>query len=120
LNNKVIFLRKLEAGGCQHSFGIHVAQMAGMPFSIVNRANEILHELEQKSITKDGGSREEIGQKLSSIKSAPAYQMNIFETHDPSVGQIKDALENVNINNMTPIECMLKLKELQDLLNEED
>jgi DNA mismatch repair protein MutS len=119
LNNTVIFLRKLEAGGCEHSFGIHVAQMAGMPFSIIARANEILHELEQKSISKETKTQKEISNTLSALTTASSYQMSIFETNDPSIAKLKEVLDNVNINNMTPIDCMLKLKELQEILGEE-
>jgi DNA mismatch repair protein MutS len=119
LNNTVIFLRKLEAGGCEHSFGIHVAQMAGMPFSIIARANEILHELEQKSISKETKTQKEISNTLSALTTASSYQMSIFETNDPSMAKLKEVLDNVNINNMTPIDCMLKLKELQEILGEE-
>ena len=118
VNKKVIFLRKLEEGGCEHSFGIHVAQMAGMPPAVISRAQEILHELEQKSINTEGQSQNEISQKLENMAQQPAIQMSIFETSDPTWGKVKSLLEMVNINNMTPIDCMIKLKELKEFLDE--
>ena len=120
VKNKVIFLRKLEEGGCEHSFGIHVAQMAGMPHKIISRAQEILHELEQKSIDVGPVEKKELSQKLSEIASQPSIQMSIFETSDPTWGTIRNHLESVDINKMTPIECMLKLKELIEILEYED
>ncbi|MEM9258973.1 MAG: DNA mismatch repair protein MutS, partial [Bacteroidota bacterium] len=138
--NKIIFLRKLVPGGSQHSFGIHVAQMAGMPREIVLRATDILAQLESQHI--DQGALDE-GDKAGAAAGAtngkaqggvgtapqakpiaanqfsqPAPQLSIFETVDPTAGRIKAALEEVSINNMTPIECMLKLNELKRLLEE--
>ncbi len=111
--NKVIFLRKLVTGGSEHSFGIHVAAMAGMPRPIVERANEILAELEKKSISNEGG----ISTKKQASKIAPqAYQLSIFETVDPMLGQLKEAVKSIEINSMTPIECMLKLNELKKMI----
>ena len=107
VNKKVIFLRKLEEGGCEHSFGIHVAQMAGMPRAIINRAQEILLELEQKSISAGEGGKKEVSSKLQNLSSQPSIQMSIFETSDPTWGKIRAILEGTNINNMTPIECMI-------------
>ncbi len=118
VGNKVIFLRKLQEGGCEHSFGIHVAAMAGMPKIIIERASEILHQLEQKSISSDGINMDhELKNKVSNI-SAPAYQLSIFETVDPSIGKVKQVIQEADINTMTPIECMMKLHELKKLLEE--
>lgn len=111
--NKVIFLRKLVTGGSEHSFGIHVAAMAGMPRPIVERANEILIELEKKSINNDGGIS---GKKQAAKISPQAYQLSIFETVDPLLGQLKEAVKAIEINTMTPIECMLKLNELKKMV----
>ena len=97
-NNKMIFLRKLKPGGSHHSFGIHVAKMAGIPHKIIDRANDILVQLEEKSLNKE------------KLKPHPAIQMKIFE----DVG-IKNLLLDLNLNNMTPIECMLKLTELKKI-----
>ncbi len=113
VGNKVIFLRKLTEGGSEHSFGIHVAAMAGMPKSIIDRATEILIELEKKSIESNDGS----GKKNLKVKSqqvpTPAYQLSIFETHDPQAGHIKEMIKQLDLTTMTPIECMIKLNELK-------
>jgi len=111
VGNKVIFLRKLVPGGSKHSFGIHVAQMAGMPKAIVQRANEILHQLEAKSLDKEN---------LSDVipPSTSNLQLSIFETSDPAIAKIKEAFQHLDINSMTPIECMMKLNELASLLEE--
>lgn len=122
---KIIFLRKLIPGGSQHSFGIHVARMAGMPGEIVHRATDILAQLESQHIDADNLGSEaggEIGPKPQKVEpqrfSQPAPQLSIFETVDPTAGRIKAALEEISINNMTPIECMMKLNELQALLED--
>ena len=119
VNKKVIFLRKLEEGGCEHSFGIHVAQMAGMPHSIILRANEILKQLEQKVIDKSNDSKTEITEKLSELNTESPIQMSIFETSDPTWGKVRNLLEHINLNKMTPIECMLKMKELIEMIEED-
>lgn len=111
LNNKVIFLRKLQEGGSHHSFGIHVAKMAGMPRYVVERANEILHQLEQKSI--DAG---DLDAKVKQINQ-PAMQLSIFGAEpDPVLEALKEQLQDVDLNRLTPIECMLKLDELKKML----
>jgi DNA mismatch repair protein MutS len=122
LGNKVIFLRKLAEGGSQHSFGIHVARMAGMPRSIVERAAQILVQLEMKSMddsptpSSDGSPQ---SKRPATQQIAPqAYQLSIFETVDPTAGQIKQALLDLDLNRLTPIECMLKLNELRKMLEE--
>lgn len=108
LNDKVIFLRKLKRGGSEHSFGIHVAQMAGMPKSVVNRANEILKDLE-KSEKKDGLSKPvgEIAQHREGL------QTTIFQLDDPVLKQIRDEINNLDINNLTPVEALNKLNEIK-------
>lgn len=111
LNNKVIFLRKLQEGGSKHSFGIHVAKMAGMPRYVVERANEILGQLEQKSI--DTG---DLNEKVKKI-NAPAMQLSFFDAEpDPVLTELKEQLEELDLNLLTPIECMLKLDALKKLL----
>jgi DNA mismatch repair protein MutS len=117
--NKVIFLRKLTEGGCSHSFGIHVAAMAGMPRAIIERATEILTELEQKSIDSGdavGGSprKPDTGAIVPS-----AYQLSIFETVDTTAGKLKEEIKQLEINTMTPVECMIKLLELKKILDSE-
>jgi DNA mismatch repair protein MutS len=123
VGQKVIFLRKLVPGGSEHSFGIHVAKMAGMPYRIVERAVQILHQLEQKSIEQELETVDASGVKVkkptTSAISEQALQLSIFETVDPQMGKIKEALLDLQLNNMTPIECMMKLNELKQILEED-
>ncbi|NJN78855.1 MAG: DNA mismatch repair protein MutS, partial [Saprospiraceae bacterium] len=115
IGQKVIFLRKLQAGGSHHSFGIHVAKMAGMPRSIVERASNILVQLEQKSIDSD-----DIGKKVKNLQqSLPQLQLSIFDTVDETAGKIKAELLDIDVNRMTPIECMMKLSELVKVVKKE-
>lgn len=113
LKDKVIFLRKLKKGGSHHSFGIHVAKMAGMPNGIVHRANEILKLLEQKSVE----SGEAKTSKLADLKKPdPKYQLNFFESTDPEKEQIVERIQESDINSMTPLECMNLLNDLKALI----
>ncbi|MBK9328364.1 MAG: DNA mismatch repair protein MutS [Sphingobacteriales bacterium] len=110
--NKVLFLRKLIEGGSQHSFGIHVAKMAGMPNELIQRANEILRELEsQRNLASD---------VASTLKNLPSgnddFQLNMFAMDDPRLLKLKEVLEKVNINTLTPVEALMKLDELRKLL----
>ncbi len=116
VGQKVIFLRKLQEGGSNHSFGIYVAKLAGMPGSIIARANNILAHLEEKSI--DINAKE--GRLKSAVQQMPAapMQLSIFDQTDATATAVKEALKQVNINDMTPVECMMKLNELQDILKE--
>ena len=109
LNGRIVFLRKLKEGGSEHSFGIHVAQLAGMPQSVVLRANEILQALE-KSETKEKNK-----QKLN---EAPKnnYQLNFFDPVDPVGEEIKEGIRALDLNTLSPIEALLKLNELQNKL----
>ncbi len=119
IGQKVIFLRKLTPGGSHHSFGIHVARMAGMPRDIVQRAAQILVQLEQKSIDQQSQNGEVSAPKADLDKIiADNYQLNIFETVDPIAGKLKEELLDLDINGMTPIECMMKLNELKTLIRE--
>jgi DNA mismatch repair protein MutS len=111
----VIFLYKLVEGGSEHSFGIHVAKMAGMPQRVIDRSNEIMHQLEEKSIALSGSSKKQTKEILSALK-APVYQLSIFETDDPSIGEIRNILLELQPELMTPIDCLIKLKELQELV----
>lgn len=113
---KVIFLRKLAPGGSQHSFGIHVARLAGMPRSIVERAAGILTQLEQKHIEGDAPTEKgtpHVKAPATAAISTESMQLSIFDTFDPVAGQLKAALLDLQLNNMTPIECMMKLNELK-------
>jgi DNA mismatch repair protein MutS len=105
--NRVIFLRKLQPGGSEHSFGIHVAQMAGMPPSVVRRAGEILAHLERDHLGGEPGER---------LRDAPKpLTVNVVEA-DPQLNQVRDALTHLDINALTPIEALLKLNELKRLV----
>lgn len=108
LENKVVFLRKLVEGGSEHSFGIHVAQMAGMPNEVVLRANEILHYLEKEKLPK--GDQK----KIEDIPSSQ-FQLNLFEA-DPKFEELVKALGEIDINTISPVEALLKLNKLKDIL----
>jgi len=119
VGQKVIFLRKLVPGGSKHSFGIHVARMAGMPIEVLKRANEILKQLEQKSIASENGiENPDLTDQVKQIEPDP-YQLSIFETVDPIAGKLKQALSGIELNRMTPIECMMKLNELKEMMEED-
>ncbi|MCQ2339930.1 MAG: DNA mismatch repair protein MutS [Paludibacteraceae bacterium] len=122
LNGKVIFLRKLARGGSEHSFGIHVAQLAGMPTSIVTRAEQILHDLEKSSAKSTKGSAA-IGSGATTINStkgaisAPeGYQLSFFQLDDPVLEQIRDTVASLDINNLTPLEALNRLSEIRSLV----
>lgn len=110
LGNKVIFLRKLVPGGSEHSFGIHVAKMAGMPPKLVSRANEILKRLEQE---RTGG--EDIKDSLKKVQKQ-AYQLQMFSIDDPVLVKIRDMLNNLEVNTLTPVEALMKLDEIQRVI----
>lgn len=110
LNNQVIFLRKLVRGGSEHSFGIHVARMAGMPPSVVKRANEILAELEGST------QRQTLSKPVDELGThREGYQLSIFQLEDPVLKQIRDQIKKLDINNLTPIEALNKLNEIKRL-----
>ena len=111
IGNKIIFLRKLARGGSTHSFGIHVAKMAGMPGSLINRANQILKQLEESR--GDGKSTLQDGIKKI---SAPQIQLSIFDAHTQTFEQIRQMLNELDINRLTPVEALLKLNEIKGLL----
>ena len=120
IGNKVIFLRKLTAGGSHHSFGIHVAKMAGMPRPVVERALQILQQIETKwesSGDENAGANPQVS-KPATGDISPAYQLSIFETVDETAGKLKEMLEDIDVNTMTPIECMMKLNELKGVIEE--
>ena len=115
IGNKVIFLRKLTEGGCEHSFGIHVAAMAGMPRDIISRAMEILEDLEQKSIQGDKSGADSRNVAKNIVPNN--FQLSLFEASDPVAGELKQSIKTLDLNTMTPIECMLKLHELKKLVD---
>lgn len=111
LNGKVIFLRKLMRGGSEHSFGIHVAEIAGMPKSIVNRANTILKQLEADNASVGVESRQNLGQTASA-----GMQLSFFQLDDPVLCQIRDEIIGLDINNLTPVEALNKLNEIKKIV----
>jgi DNA mismatch repair protein MutS len=110
--NKVIFLRKLVPGGSEHSFGIHVAKMAGMPLKLISRANDILKKLE---IDRTEG--QSIKDSIKKVQNQ-AYQLHMFAVDDPVLVQIRDMLNNLDVNVLTPVEGLLKLDEIQRLIKQ--
>ena len=114
VNNKVIFLRKLSKGGSEHSFGIHVARMAGMPQQVLNRANQMLGQLES---LRDQSS---LGKKNNAEIKSPiseGYQLSFIQLDDPLLLQIKEDILNTDINTLTPVEALMKLNEIKKLIN---
>ncbi len=136
VGNKVLFMRKLVAGGSEHSFGIHVAKMAGMPRRVLDRANEILEQLEK---SKDTGGRQEIGESKGNKKEkaqkegwkastnstnqntvvkteGESMQLSFFQLNDPVLENIKDELQKTDINTLTPVEALMKLNEIKKMI----
>ncbi|MDD3036519.1 DNA mismatch repair protein MutS [Bacteroides sp.] len=112
VDNKVIFLRKLERGGSEHSFGIHVAKMAGMPKSIVKRSNEILKQLES-----DNRQQGISGKPLAEVsENRGGMQLSFFQLDDPILCQIRDEILNLDVNNLTPIEALNKLSDIKKIV----
>jgi DNA mismatch repair protein MutS len=113
IGKKVIFLRKLTPGGSEHSFGIHVARMAGMPGSVLQRATNILAQLETKHVTDE---------QDTSINSAKIekkgddIQLSFFQLDDPLLERIRDDIMALDINTLTPVEALMKLNEIKNLL----
>lgn len=113
VDHKIIFLRKLERGGSEHSFGIHVARLAGMPKSIVKRADEILHQLEVENRQTGMVSGKTITEGAS---SAGGMQLNFFQLDDPVLCQIRDEILNLDVNNLTPLEALNKLSDIKRIV----
>ena len=107
VDNKILFLRKLVQGGSEHSFGIHVAKMAGMPHKVLQRAKEILKQLE----------KDHSGAELSKTKKkSDDFQLSFFQLDDPLLEQIRNDILNTDINNLTPVEALMKLNNIKKLL----
>ena len=113
VDGKVIFLRKLEPGGSEHSFGIHVAEIAGMPRSIVNRANVILKQLEDDNAGVGGASKPNV-QHIDEPKDG--VQLSFFQLDDPVLTQIRDEILGLDVNNLTPVEALNKLNDIKKIL----
>ena len=108
INNKILFLRKLEKGGSEHSFGIHVARMAGMPASVLKRADEVLKQLEANHNNKVDKPIEK--------KQEQGYQLSFIALDDPLLLDIKDLIMNLDINSLTPVEALMKLNDIKKML----
>ena len=112
IDNKVIFLRKLVEGGSEHSFGIHVASMAGMPKSIVRRASNILAQMEKQN--QNEGIKKPVDEIATSREG---YQMNFFQLDDPILCQIRDEILGLDVNNLTPLEALNKLNDIKKIVS---
>ncbi|MDG0972552.1 MAG: DNA mismatch repair protein MutS, partial [Crocinitomicaceae bacterium] len=108
VGTKILFLRKLVEGGSEHSFGIHVAKLAGMPKAVIQRATKMLNDLEQSSRAKDRENFKEITQQ-------PDMQLSFFQLDDPVLEQIRDEVQNLDIDTLTPMDALLKLNEIKKL-----
>jgi DNA mismatch repair protein MutS len=112
VGKKIIFMRKLVEGGSNHSFGIHVAKMAGMPASLIRRANQLLVELEKKNTSGDNKqSIEQLGKEVDE-----EFQLSFFQLDDPVLENIKEELTKIDINTLTPVEALMKLNEIKNLV----
>tara|TARA_B100000676_G_C17972731_1_gene784265 strand:- start:641 stop:1336 length:696 start_codon:yes stop_codon:yes gene_type:complete len=105
IDNKILFMRKLVEGGSEHSFGIHVAKLAGMPKTVIERANEVLSNLETKRSTK--------AEKTHSNEKKKGLQLSFFQLDDPVLEQIREEIKDLDIDKLTPIEALLKLNEIK-------
>ena len=115
-NGKVLFLRKLKRGGSEHSFGIHVARLAGMNKDIVNRADEVLKILENAGASATGiKSSNAPVENIKTSKSDQGYQLSIFQLDDPVLSEIRDEIKGLDVNNMTPVEALNKLAEIKKI-----
>jgi len=114
-DNKVLFLRKLVKGGSEHSFGIHVAKMAGMPQSIVNRANDILQQFENQGAGKGAGTLS-VKPVNALASQREGYQLSFFQLDDPVLSQVRDEIKNLDVNNLTPLEALNKLSEIKRII----
>jgi DNA mismatch repair protein MutS len=111
IGGKVVFLRKLQRGGSEHSFGIHVARLAGMPQSIVDRASQVLKQLES------AGSREELGKAVTPATAVEGgMQLSFFQLDDPVLSQIRDEILTLDINNLTPMAALNKLNDIRAII----
>ncbi len=111
MDGKVVFLRKLVPGGSEHSFGIHVAKIAGMPKAIVHRADEVLKRLEQNS------NNDSLSKDLDDVaNNRSGVQLSFFQLDDPVLSQVRDEILNTDINNLTPMEALNKLNDIKSII----
>ena len=118
IDNKVIFLRKLVEGGSEHSFGIHVARMAGMPPQVLKRAQNMLEILEKKSekIEENESKNRKKQTKIDEKTEKNGYQLSFIQLDDPTLLDIRDRILNIDIDTLTPIEALFKLNEIQKIV----
>jgi DNA mismatch repair protein MutS len=119
INNKILFMRKLVPGGSEHSFGIHVAKMAGMPKKVLERANQILVELESQRENADKKTKKNVSDFKPAIEkqeNADNLQLSFFQLNDPVLENIKEELEKTDINTLTPVEALFKLNEIKKMI----
>ena len=115
MDGKVIFLRKLERGGSEHSFGIHVAEIAGMPRSIVTRAQTILHQLEADNAQVGAAGKADVS-RLDGA-GTEGMQLSLFQLDDPVLSQIRDEILHLDIDHLTPMDALNKLNDIKKILN---
>jgi DNA mismatch repair protein MutS len=113
MGNTILFLRKLVPGGSEHSFGIHVARMAGMPVQVLNKAEEVLKKLEYNHDLNNDNKTTAIGPERGEM------QLSIFQLDDPLLMQIRDEIVDTDINSLTPVEALIKLNEIKKLISKE-
>ena len=119
INGKVVFLRKLARGGSEHSFGIHVAKLAGMPRSIISRSEKVLDHLESVNRdNKDGSASTADIKPITATESG--VQLSFFQLDDPVLTEIRDAILGLDINNLTPVEALNKLNDIRRILTGKD
>ena len=117
----MLFLRKLKRGGSEHSFGIHVARMAGMPGSVVKRAGEVLSEMEgaisSEDAKKKGDSKSKLAKPVAGLATnREGMQLSIYQLDDPVLKQIRDEIIDLDVNNLTPVDSINKLYNIQKLI----
>ena len=115
VNNKVIFMRKLVPGGSEHSFGIHVAKMAGMPRQVIDRANKVLVQLEKSHSNAELTDSQTKASPAANVAEDDGMQLSFFQLNDPVLEQIRDELVSVDINQLTPVEALMKLNEIKKM-----
>jgi DNA mismatch repair protein MutS len=114
IGNKVLFLRKLVPGGTEHSFGIHVARMAGMPQTVLERATEILQTLEKSHASEELAPKTKSRQRVS--KAIDQFQLSFIQLNDPLLEELKDTILKTDINTLTPVEALMKLNAIKKML----
>jgi DNA mismatch repair protein MutS len=117
VDGKIVFLRKLAAGGSNHSFGIHVAQLAGVPKSIVRRAKAVLAQLESSRQGMEGDETPALRVQEAATSQLSDVQMSIFQLDDPVLEQVREQILDLDLNNLTPVEALLKLSEIQRVVS---